>query len=276
MKKIVLYSIGLMMLTLVLPAQLGPGYMGKRCAVGYGLNFSPAVFGPNGQEACLFQTGSAPGGDIAFNSMHEGFLEFAFKNRTSIGFSAKYYRTNYANQASLDNQSNSAYYDLRGNPQGMYSIKGLDYNLYFKFYGHRYVAPWGRYIIIGAVLNRYKCTYDPSRMYVPWSHYDNTTYTYTETKFKDFGPSEQEYMRGDIRFGWGRSRILLNRLTLDYGVNFELFALAGNVFTTVLFEDEDGFSSGITTTDYIERTSRRRVRQVSSVNIFLKIGVLIF
>jgi hypothetical protein len=267
MKRTLLYGIILTAVCFTTQAQLGPGYMGKRCAVGYGINFSPAVFGPNGQEASMLQIGHSEGGEMAFNSMHEGFIEYAFKSRTCIGFSGKYFKTTYANQAALEYTGNYS-----GSPAGMYTIKGIEYNLYFKFYPKRYVAPWGRYVILGAVFNRFVCFYDPSRMNVQSYDY-NTGKT---TTISPFGATEQDYVRGDLKFGWGRSRILFNRITLDYGVNFGIFALAGNVITTVLFDGEDGFSSGLRTSDYIERTSKRRVRQVSSMNVFIKLGVLVF
>jgi hypothetical protein len=269
MKRIGLYSIVLIMLVQVLPAQLGAGYMGKRCVVGYGVNFSPAVFGPNAQESSLLQIGNSTGGEIAFNSMHEGFLEFAFKSRTCVGFSAKYYKTSYANQEPLDMQVFGSFYGnyINESPPGMYSIKGLDYSLYFKFYPRRYVAPWGRYIIAGAVFNKYVCTYDPSRMNIKYND-ANTNQVVT----LNFGPTEQDYFRGDLRFGWGRSRILFNRVTLDYGVNLEVLALLANVFTKV----DDFFYKPFTNMDYIERTSKRRVREVSGINVFVKLGVLVF
>jgi hypothetical protein len=254
-------------------AQLGPGYMGKRCVAGYGLNFSPAFFGPNGMEESILQIGNSAGGELAFNSMHEGFFEFAFKNRTSVGFSAKYFRTSYANQEQVQyNDYTGGYgYGNYGHPSGFYHIKGIDYNLYFKFYHRRYVAPWGRYIILGAVLNRYKCVYDPSTMF--FTFYDSNNY---ENKtMSNFGPTEQVYMRGDIRFGWGRSRILFNRITLDYGINFELLAFAGN-FVEKGELDEIFYYNLILNSNYIEKTSKSRVREVSSVNLFIKLGVLLF
>jgi hypothetical protein len=256
-------------------SQLGPGYMGKRCVLGYGFNFSPAVFGPNGQESCLLDVGNAAGGELALNSMHEGFIEYAFKNRTSVGFSAKYFRTSYANQVPLEYYYSGSGYSSGsiGEPSGLYHISGLDYNLYFKFFHRRYVAPWGRYVILGAVFNRYKSVYDPSAMFLVYE--DHSTYPPQKKKLSDFGPTEQDYMRGDIRFGWGRSRILLNRITLDYGISFEIVALLGNFLDKADINVDFSFDA-IQHTRYIQTTSRRRVREVSSVNVFIKAGVLIF
>ena len=68
--------------------------MGKRVTAGYGFYFSPALLGSNASESSIIGRGNAVGGDMAFNTMHEGFLEFAFKKRVSVGFSFKYYKVN--------------------------------------------------------------------------------------------------------------------------------------------------------------------------------------
>lgn len=259
-------------------SQLGPGYLGKRFQAGYGFNFSPALLGSNGAGESIVGRGNVIGGDMAFNSMHEGFFEFAFKNRTSVGFSAKYYKTTYDNRttAYINNfdPSYNNYYVYDYYPSGYYTIKGMNYTLYFKFFNKRYVAPWGRYFIVGPSLNTYKCSYDPSQMYLTYT----SSYTSPPTRrFSDFGLQDQSFMRGDILFGWGRSRIAYNRITIDYGVNFEIIAL-GFTLWDLIGENPIDIISGNRTTNlnYMEITSRSRVREVNRVNLFLKLGVLLF
>lgn len=253
--------------------QLGPGYMGKRCTIGYGFSFSPTLFGSNGSEESFFGRGNSPGGDLAFNSAHTGLFEFAFKNRTSVGLSCTFFKTTFDNYQTVtayytDNQGYGSY--LEASPTGFYTIKGLNCSLYFKFYHKRYVAPWGRYFLLGPTVNINRCFYDPSIMYV--TSYDQSY------KVSDFGPQGQAFFRGDITFGFGRSRILFNRVTLDYGINFQLLALmqvaidpAGGQSITDWFSGED-----ITTANYFERTSGRRGREVNRVNAFIKVGYLLF
>lgn len=257
-------------------SQLGPGYMGKRFVAGYGFYFSPAILGSNGSQSSIIGRGNAIGGDLAFNSIHEGFVEFSFKNRTSVGFSCKYYKTTFDNY--VDARANTFdqygnYSTFYGRPTGLYDIKGLNYSLYFKFYHKRYVAPWGRYFLLGPVVNTYKCFYDPSTMRI------NTGYgNVNEIVINDFGMQGQQYFRADLMFGWGRNRVIANRVTLDYGINFELIALAFTLWDTIGESPVDLFSDAgyISNLDYIERTSPRRVREVNRINAYLKIGVLLF
>lgn len=254
-------------------SQLGPGYMGKHVQAGYGLHFSPAFLGSNGSEASIVGRGNSDGGDLAFNSIHEGFLELSFKNRTSVGFSAKYYKTTFDNSQAADITYYDGIYNYNTHtaPQGLYQINGLSYSLYFKFYYHRYVAPWGKYFLLGPSINTYKCFYNPDYMkiVVPTSTGNQN--------INNFGPQEQQFARGDILFGWGRSRVAFNRITIDYGLNFELLAMAQILFDATGTPLSDYFSSySISNSDYIERTSRRRIREVNKFNIFFKVGVLLF
>lgn len=259
--------------------QLGPGYLGRRFQAGYGFNFSPALLGSNGAGESIVGRGNVVGGDMAFNSMHEGFLEFAFKNRTSVGFSAKYYKTTYHNGA----YAYAQYYDPNGGsydtpndpPTGIYTIKGLNYTLYFKFFNKRYVAPWGRYFILGPSINTYKCFYDPSVMYLQYDYYSG--FSNSVIKVSDFGPQGQNFFRVDLLFGWGRTRIVGERFTIDYGINFEAIALGYTLWDTIGENPLELFSEVRTTNlNYFERTSKSRVREVNRLNIFLKLGVLLF
>jgi hypothetical protein len=256
-------------------SQLGSGYMGKRFQLGYGLHFSPAILGSNGSEASILGRGNAVGGDLAFNSMHQGFMEFSFKNRTSIGFSAKYYKSTFDNSvyASTNISSNGYLYNVTDRPSGFYTIKGLNYSLYFKFYHRRYVAPWGRYFILGPTINTYKCFYDPSSMRMSTTdYYSGNAPVYVA----DFGPQGQQFMRPDLLFGWGRTRIVANRITIDYGINFEAIALLLTLWDTTSEEANIFETTEITNFNYFERTSKRRVREVGRLNVFLKVGVLLF
>lgn len=258
-------------------SQLGPGYLGRRFQAGYGFNFSPALLGSNGSEASILGRGNAVGGDMAFNSIHDGFIEFAFKNRTSIGFSCKYYKTTFDNYVDvyMNTNYNGNNYTLSGYPTGFYTIKGLNYTLYFKFYNKRYVAPWGRYFMLGPSINTYKCFYDPSTMRLVGSDYYNSN---TPIYVSDFGPQGQQFARGDILFGWGRTRMAGNRITIDYGINFEVFALGWTLWDSVGEDPLEIFASStyITNVNYFERTSKRRVREVNRFNVFIKVGVLLF
>jgi hypothetical protein len=255
-------------------SQLGPGYMGKRLMIGYGFYFSPAILGSNGSQGSIIGRGNALGGDLAFNSNHEGFLEYSFKNRASVGLSCRYYHSTFDNSTSLSATiyTSTGQDYAYGTPGGFYDIHGLNYSLYFKFYGRRYVSPWGPYFLMGPVVNTYRSFYDPSTMLVG----DGDNYS-SKPVAVDFGPQGEFFGRGDLMFGWGRNRIIGNRVTLDYGINFELIALAFTLWDTIGESPVDVFTEeGINNFNYIEKTSKRRVREVNRLNAYLKIGVLLF
>ncbi len=239
-----------------------PGYMGKRFVVGYGINASPRLV--------------ASGGKAGINLLHEGFIEFAMKKNVSVGFSAKFYNTMYANTRDVKvfDYSSSSIDQLNNNPTGFTSIKARNYALYFKFYKENYLAPWGKYFILGATLNTFESTYDPDNMYVSVSARDYSTYDYTNTYYSDFGSTTQSYKRFDIMIGNGRSRIIGNRVILDYGYTINLLALTATVFDAP--DDNIGDSNYLSMSEYIEKTSAARIRGVNRFNVFLKVGVLLF
>jgi hypothetical protein len=105
-------------------------------------------------------------------------------------------------------------------------------------------------------------------------YYNNGSYS--DTLIANFGPKEQNFTGINFMLGFGRSRIIANRVVLDYGCNLQLFSVASGVLD-VVFDGEDLFTSTKNTnTGYIENTYKRRVRGVNRFNVFLKVGILLF
>jgi hypothetical protein len=216
---------------------------------------------------------NAETGAPALNILHEGFIEYAVRNRTMIGFSLKYYKTTYDNHGRLEasfvetdpygySYANTAY----GNPTGLYDITAMNFTPYFKFFKKGYLAPWGKYFMIAPVFSSIKTSYDPAKMKM--RGYESKV---------NFGPEENEFSRMDIFLGFGRTRILADRITLDYGINFSVFGVLstpGDLTGEYLLE-EIGFAE-ITNNNYIARTSKRRVRSINRFNAFVRIGFLLF
>lgn len=260
------------------------GYMGKRLQVGYGFHTSPAIIGSNANnESLIGNGGSATTGEFVFNTLHEGFSEFAASSKWMICFSARYYKTINDNSKSLKNDyyyqytsSNINY--ISDHPEGYYEMKGLTYTLYFKYYGARYVAPWGRYVMFGPALNTVTTSYDPSIMKIRATYYNANSYYYSsDTTITNFGPTEQKFRRLNFMLGFGRSRIIANRVTLDYGVNIHFFSVLSTLFdvggSAANLIDRKG---PVNENNYIEKTVGYRVRGVNRFNVFLKIGILLF
>ncbi len=250
------------------------GFMGKRVMAGYSFNTSPAFFGANADnETILGTNGSAYSGTAAFNIIHEGFLEIAPSSKWEIGFSCRYYKTAYDNARDFYTLNGGYIYFNDDRPSGYYDIRGLSYTLYFRYFGARYIAPWGRYMMFGPVINTMKTTYDPAIMHA--SAQDNSGYITQTKNITDFGPTEQDYKGVNIMFGAGRSRMIANRVTLDYGFNTHLLSLISGLFDVVGMTP-GSYSTNVDNTNYIAKTVRGRVRGVNRFNVFIKVGILLF
>lgn len=243
-----------------------PGYMGKRFSAGYGFYASPGFIGSHGLTKV--------------NMLHEGFIEFAAKKNFSVGGSVRFYNARYSNDryvkiTSFDLPIDNSAYDYRqldDHPSGITNIKGITYTLYGKFFKKKYLAPWGRYFLLGVTLNTYVASYDPDQMYVTFqkssgNYYDPGKNFY----FTDFGPTEQSFKKIDVMIGNGRSRIIANRIILDYGYNINLWAA-----TTAIFDLNDEPNNTFNASEYISGVSKVRVRAVNRFNVFIKVGVLLF
>lgn len=251
----------------------GPGYLNKKMLIGYGLNTSPALWGSDARNNTISGTeGNAKNGKMAFNIIHEGFLEYATSAKWIVGFCTRYYKTTFDNATMMVDGYGGVEYPNRTTPMGYYSINGLSYCLYFKLYDRRYVAPWGKYIMFGPVLNTAKASYDPEIMHVTAQTGTNNNYlgyyNKHDTLITDFGPREQSYKGYNIMFGFGKSRIIANRLVFDYGCNMYLLSFFPNIALT--------YKEGITASNYISKTINRRVRGINHFNVFVKVGVLLF
>lgn len=275
MKKI--YMICLSCLVCLFGVAQVPGYMGKRFVAGYGFYFSPALIGADGQGASIMgsSTGNAETGTIAFNSLHELFAEYTVGKKLSLGISARIYRSAYDNNRELivtGSYTNpfgyTQSYTSGGHPTGLYHIKGVNYLLYGKLYFGKFLAPWGRYFMFGPSLNTYSTNYSPDEMRVKVNN------SGADLFYSDFGPQQQRFVKFDIMAGLGRSRILANRICLDYGFNVNIIALFTTLFDAT---NTDFFDNSIPTNyTYMQKTSPARVRGVNRFNAFVKIGVLLF
>jgi hypothetical protein len=216
-----------------------PGYMGRRFVAGYGIYASPGFYGS--------------GGLSAVNLLHEGFVEYAFKKNASLVLSAKFYKAVNKNEA-------SAYdYQFVGKPGGQIDIKARNYAFYMKFYKRHYLAPWGRYLLLGPSLNTFDVSYDPVNTSL-WS-----------AGLYGFGEIHQKAMTFDIMFGNGRSRVIANRIVIDYGYKMGVWGMTSFVIGDILELLNKG---NYTAREYNVKTARQRVNEVNRFNIYFKVGYL--
>jgi hypothetical protein len=277
--KFLFILIGLLTFSGLLLAQT-PGYMGKRFVIGYGFHTGPALIGSTAQGSTIIgkRNGNASEGEPAFNSLHEAYIEAALSKRFLLGLSTKFYKTTYDNHKSVEatvtvpNQYGGSYVDsYYGYPEGLYYIKGQNYALYGKLFKRGFIAPWGKYMMFGVNINRFTCSYDPAEMKLKDDSYNSKSPPVT-----DFGAREQSFTKFDLLFGYGRTRVVANRVTFDYGFNVNLIATLNTLFDAVTDDDTILGDNRPSNYNYIETTAPWRVRGVNRFNVYLRVGVLLF
>lgn len=252
-----------------------PGFMGKRLSISYGFHASPAIIGATKNNETLIGDiatgpGSAETGVIKFNNLHEISLDFVATSKWLICLNVKYYKTAFDNSEICESGSRNSTNYYAGRPEGFYSIRGLSYGLIFKYFGSRYIAPWGRYLMFGPVVNTVKTSYDKN-MFIKGIYYPSAGPT--NFSITDFGPKNQNFAGFNFMLGWGKSRIFANKIIVDFGASTQLFALLSipKDLLGVNFNQFDKYSPKET---YIEETYKKRVRGINRFNIFLKIGYM--
>ena len=253
-------SIALLCLLVLLPVlanSQGPGYMGKKTIVGYGGHFNPVTFGATANNKTLFgnDNGSAKTGYFRLNFSQELFLERALSKSWLLGASVKYLRTGYDNRAVLNSQLQR--------PNDYYEINAFTYTLYFKKYGRQYTAPWGRYFMMGPCISVMRSKHDE------YMHILQTVNNH-DTLITDFGSDSQKHYRVDLLVGTGMNRVLFNRVTLDFGFNFQVIALLYTIETVLPLYS----STYPKQEEYISETIKSRVRGANRFNVFIKVGYL--
>ena len=252
-----------------------PGYFGKRFVLGYGANISPALINGNAHNKTILgyiknnqtqKAGSAKTGSFAFNYTHDVYLEYVLSTRFMCGFSGKFYNTTYDNTLNTTYSQNASL-KTDQEVQGYYSISGKSIALYGKLYNKHYVAPWGKYIIFGPVINLYKTSYDSTIMYQTQTSYN----TNKISNVSDYGELNQSFTGFNIIIGYGCSRIIRNRIIIDYGINAQLFSMI-----SLISDYQTIASNGISHETYISKTSGIRIRGLNRFNAFIKVGFLIF
>lgn len=238
--------------------------MGKKITLGYGFNFNPA-----------FTAYSIGYGDKFFNVQHDFFVEGVIAKKIALGASLKLYKSSYNNTSTIDLYRlpvPEKFNDIRHgykNPEGKYTIKAKNYAVYLKFFKDNYIAPWGKYRILGLTLNTYETSYDSSTMYLRFLNF-NGNYKAPPDTFQHgyFGPSTQNYKYPDLLIGGGKSRIFANSVVIDYGYTLNF---VGVLLAVLDAPDGDGRADYL---DYIKVTSGSRVRRINRFNFYFRVAYL--
>jgi len=245
------------------------GYMGKKNVTGYGFYCNPAF-------CSIIKHYS----DKPVNTLHELFLERATRRGLMWGVSAKFYRYTYNNIEAI-NWSEDIYRGAKQkdeHPRGTYEIEARNYSVYWKFFKTCYVAPWGKYFLLGLTAYDYKTTYDPGQMK---ARADGVEYSVALNRFivaenyiSDFGSTTRHHYSADVFFGNGKSRIFFNKIVLDYGYSIHLIGTMRLLKITAIDYVWNGDEKTYFIKNYIKETSSRRVAAINRFNLFFKLGYL--
>lgn len=235
-----------------------PGYMGKKTTVGGGIHFNPVTYGATANNTTLLGSGngSAKTGRFSLNLTYDVFAERVISKRWLFGTSLKYIRTGYDNRSQVMGSNFET-------PTDYYKINAFCINPYFKHYSRHYPAPLGKYFLIGPSVNLISTKHDN------YMHLVETTGDGHDTLMM-FNAPKQMHFSFDLILGWGKSRIINDRILIDYGCNFGVLAIA-HVFEAF---DSELLAGKPSKEEYINLTAKSRLRNATRFNVFLRVAYL--
>lgn len=213
-----------------------PGYFGKKLIAGAGIEISPAF----SQATHL----------MPVNLTGKMFVEKAIEHNLSFGIAVNYSNTKYDNRQAIG---------FLGSPNDNYQIQNIALMPFFKIYHNKFVAPWGKYFTISPIINTTITQHDDFMYLIK-------TIENRDTLLMDFGGKRQLFQSFDLLVGKGKTRIINDKLALDYGLNIQILGLLKVIMG-------DNYTS-LDTQNYIRQTAMGRVRRLNSINLHLKIGYL--
>ncbi len=249
----------------------------KKFIIGYGFNISPASLNSTKNNMKMIGTrGSAQFGKIVFNNLHEVFFDYLNSEKWVIGINIKYYKTAYDNQIMVNNLGKNIYHSYNeGYPSGSYLITGISYSIYAKYYRKNFDAKKRKYVMFGPVINQVFTRYDKNSMNLKAIVSSTATSTLTDTLITDFGAEKQNFRNFNFMVGFGRTWIISEKIFLDFGFTSQIFSLISLPFDleeTSTISDIDINQEKLTTSNYIEKTYKKRIRGINRFNTFIKIG----
>ncbi len=242
------------------------GYMGKRISVGYSNYFFPAPIGPTANA-------DTRDGSFGFNTTHSFNLEYILKSRTVMCLSAQRSNTGM-NPSDLqeyvyDGFSSYNYtYEYLPKPYKPMQITSTNIGLGFKFFSSGTLAPVGKYKKVELLFMMNHLTYSSTA----FQYYDPSG-SGSGIYAKKIGTGSYDFKTVAVTYTIGRSRVLFNRIVVDYGMRFGVVPEA--VFK-VVFEEE--FSSGSSASLNVESKFRgdvnTRLFRSQMVNLHIGLSLL--
>jgi hypothetical protein len=188
-----------------------PGYMGKRFSIGYSNYFMLSAIGPTANA-------DNADGTVGINTTHCLNLEYAIKRRTNFCFTVQTGKTGmdpggllYVTPYNFYNGSSNYTYTYGEHPFKPMQIRSVNIGLGFKFFQQGTLAPIGKYKKIEALWMVNHLTYKSTAF---------TTYYGSTSQTAALGTGDYVYNTIAFTYTMGRSRVLFDKMVLDYGIRF--------------------------------------------------------
>ena len=255
-----------------------PGYMGRKFVIGYSNYFFPAGIGPTANTQ---EEGQAFSG---VNLTHCLNLEYVIKNRTNFCVSIQTLKTGIApgvlySSSTYDyNYGNNYSYSYEYSPKPFVPMQLRTFNvgLGFKFFQSGSLSPIGKYKKLELLLLFSKLTYN-NHSFLKQSSDPNNNGQSTPI----LGPGENNYQTFAITYTAGRSRVLFNRLVIDFGLR--LGFLPAGIVSAYLQNKQanaDRYSSSTTSSFDFDKVMRQETNQrlfrQQLINFHIGLGFLAF
>lgn len=234
-------------------AQSPPGYMGKRLSVHAGMFFSPAISNPNQNGQKSF---------ISYNRGNVFNLNYIIGRNSSLELDYHTYKTqvDYATffNENYDNGYPSETFNANGinkaTDNSFGQISATNFAIYYKKFKEGYLAPYGYFSRYGIIYNKYTVV-------------NGNIFEKTEDK----PLVEDSYSGTFISWGIGKQRIYFDFLMISYGVNLN-FPIQGGYLKNTF----DVFANSYDSKTFISESTKARIAGYQLMDVYLKIGFLLF
>jgi hypothetical protein len=249
-----LLTAALLFCSLLSAAQDVPGYMGRRLIVGYSNYFFPRFAAPGNPEGII--------PEFPVNLTHCLNIGYVLKKHSILELSLQRSKTGIATITTYDALNTYEIYPV--SPLAV--LKTTNIGLGFKFTDKNKFAPVGKYRKLELILMLCDISFDTRYRYLK----SGGVYTYVNK-----GTGEISFRALSAAYTLGRSRVLYNRVVLDYGIRF---AASGKLLQSVIgnvFLDDGSGSTYDLESNYIDKAQVRLMYQ-QLINLHIGIGFLAF
>ncbi len=244
------------------------GYMGKRFIIGYSNYFMVASQG-------LTANASSTDNFSGVNTTHCLNLEYVIKNKTNFCVSVQTLKTGvYTSKTfsgyTVDEFGDNQYYYYSYDPKPFIpmQLQNVNVGLGFKFYKQGMLAPIGKYKKLELLLMFSHLTYDRNAF---------TYYYNSSTGLNGVGGTgDYQFNTFAITFTMGRSRVLFDKIVLDYGLRLGI--TPAGIFAYLNSDGDFSFKNNgeITFEQSMKQEVNKRLFRDQLINLHIGLSFLAF